>query len=120
MASTRSTARARRTALPPKARTPRQALVALFRHGARVQIAACTTTASTVLAWAEAADRFAQAVGDQLAQRLDGETDSAKLVASLTGAAGAHLRELTTLPRTAADHFDARLARASVDTQEVR
>ena len=61
--------------------------------------------------WAQAADRLAQTVGDELLRRVNGETDSAALIACIATAGSTHLRELTALPRAAADHFDTRLAR---------
>jgi hypothetical protein len=115
MASTRSNATTRRAAGSVPAETPGQAFLALVRHGARIQIAACTATARTLTEWADTADRFAQAVADELLLRVNGETDSAELVARITTASSRHLRELTALPRTAADHFDTRLARVPID-----
>jgi hypothetical protein len=120
MASTRSDESARRTAPSLHPGTPRQAFVSLVRHGARLQIAACTTAAATLMAWAETADRLAQDIGDELLRRVNGETDSAELVARIGAAGGAHLRGLTALRRAAANHFDARLERTSLDLREVR
>jgi hypothetical protein len=115
MASTRSNTPKHRAARAASAKTPRQPLTALARHGARIQIAACMAAAKTLTEWAQTADRFAQAVGDELLRRVDGETDSAELVARVNAASGVHLRELTALPRAAADHFDTRLARVPID-----
>jgi hypothetical protein len=115
MASTRSITSTRRAAGSVAADTPKQALLALVRHGARIQIAACTAAAKTLTEWAETADRFAQAVGDELLHRVNGETDSAELIARITTASSTHLRELTALPRAAADHFDTRLASVPFD-----
>jgi hypothetical protein len=120
MASTRSTTSERRTQRRAHPDTSRAALAALAMRTARIQIAACTAAAGTVAGWAESADRFAQAVGDELLRRVDGETDSPELVAQLTAATSSHLRELTTLPRTAADTFDARLGRAPVNHGRTR
>ena len=115
MASTRSTT-ARRGAGPgASTATPKTALTALARRTVRMQVAACTAAAETLAGWALAADRFAQSVAEELLRRADGETDSPELIARLTAATDAHLCDLATLPRTAADHFDARLARASID-----
>lgn len=115
MASTRSKAATRGEGRSAPADTPKQAFLALVREGARIQIAACTAATKTLTEWAKTADRLAQAVGDELLRRVDGETDSAELVARLTTASGTHLRELTALPRAAADHFDTRLARVTID-----
>jgi hypothetical protein len=116
MASTRSTTPGtRRAAAPASSDTPKAALSALARHGARIQIAASTAAAKTPDEWAQTADRFAQAVGDELLRRVDGQTDSSELVARFTTASSTHIRELTALPRATADHFDMRLARVPGD-----
>src|SRR4029079_8688107 len=97
--------------------SPKAALIALAQRGARIQIAAGTAAAKTVADWAQAADRFAQTVGDELIRRVDGESDSPELVARLTAANRSPLRALPALPHTASDHFDARLGRASIDNR---
>jgi Holliday junction resolvasome RuvABC ATP-dependent DNA helicase subunit len=119
MASTRTTTQKRRSAQTAAPQAPKQALGALARHAAHLQIAACTAAANTLARWAQSTDRFAQAVADELLRRV-GETDSAEMVARVTAASGTHLRELSALPRAAADHFDMRLARVSIDHKEVR
>lgn len=111
MASTRSKTSKRTAQRAAASDTPKHALLALVRHGARIQIAAGSAAAKTFAGWAQTADQLAQAVGDELLRRVNGETDSSELVARITTASSAHLRELTALPRAAADHFDARLAR---------
>jgi hypothetical protein len=83
MASTQRT-RPKRPA-SNSADSPREPFLALMRGAARTQIAACSAAAEFLAGWAQAADRFAQTVGEQL------------------------------LPRTATDHFDARLARVPID-----
>jgi hypothetical protein len=115
MASTRSTTPTRGAARPASTETPKAALTSLARQTARIQVAACTAAAKTLTGWALAADRFAQSVADELLRRADGESDSPELIARLTAATNAHLRDLAALPRTAADHFDARLAHAPID-----
>jgi hypothetical protein len=115
MASTRSNATTRRAASSDPADTPKRAVLAIVRHGALIQIAACTAAAKALAEWAQTADRLAQAVGDELLRRVDGETDSAELIARITTASSVHLRELSALPRAAADHFDTRLARVPID-----
>jgi hypothetical protein len=119
MASTRTTSPKRRVSRAAP-QTPRQALTALARHAAHVQIAVCTTAANTLARWARSTDRFAQAVADDLLHRVDGETNSAEMVVRVTAASGTHLRELSALPRAAAKHFDMRLARVSIDPKETR
>jgi hypothetical protein len=95
--------------------TPKDALVAVARHTARIQIAALSAAGNALSGWARAADRLAQAVGNELLRRVDGEGDSRESIVRVASATDAHLRELTELPRAAASHFDARLGRASVD-----
>jgi len=113
MASTQRTPLERPAA--NSADSPREAFLALTRGAARMQIAACSAAARSLAGWAQAADRLAQTVGEELLRRVDGESDSAELVAGITRATSAHLRELSVLPRTATDHFDARLARVPID-----
>jgi hypothetical protein len=115
MAPTRSTAPRRRAARTDAAETPKQALAALARRTARMQIAACTAAARAFVTWTQSADRYAQAVGDELLRRVDGDADSTELIVRISAATGTHLRELTALPRAAADQFDARLERAPLD-----
>ena len=115
MASTRSTATKRSAAQPAIAEAPKDALAALARHTARIQVAALTAVARTLAGWAYATDRLAQAVGDELLRRVDGETDSGELIVRVASATNVHLRELTALPSAAADHFNTRLARVSID-----
>ncbi len=81
-----------------------------------MQIAGCAAAAASFAGWAHAVDRFAQAVGDELLRRVDGESDSAELLARLSRATSSHLHELSGLPRTATDHFDTRFARVPNDT----
>jgi hypothetical protein len=95
--------------------TPKQALTALARHGARIQIAALTSAGKALAGWARLVDRYAETVGDELLRRVDGEIDSSELIARVTAATSVHLGELTALPRAATDHFDTRLARVPID-----
>lgn len=115
MASNRSNARSRSadrvSSDGVSSETTKDAVAQLARHTARIQLAAVAAAGRVVGGWAHAADRFASTVADELLRRVNGETDSSELVVRVTAAADAHLRELTALPRTAADHFDTRLAR---------
>jgi hypothetical protein len=109
MASTPSSSRTRRPSTTASQQTPRRALIALARHGARIQIAAFTTATETFARWAQTTDQLAQALGDEVLRRVDGETGSAELVGRIRAVSSVHLRELSALPRAAADHFDTRL-----------
>src|SRR5581483_8044614 len=110
MASTRSTQRTSRSQ-PSSADSPGNALAALARRAPRMQIAGCAAAATSFAGWAQSLDRFAQSVGDELQRRIDGEADSADLVAHVSRAAGVHLHELSAMPSVATHHFDARIAR---------
>ena len=116
MASTRSIQRTPRRQPVIQADSPRDEVVALGRRAARMQIAGFAAVAMSFAGWAQAVDRLAQAVGDELLRRVDGETDSAELVVRVSRATDSHLRELSGLPRAATDHFEARMARVSIDT----
>jgi len=116
MASNRSNLKSRSATQPTAGETPSDALAAVARHGVRIQIAALGAAGKAIAGWAHAADRFAQAVGDELLRRVDGETDSRELIVGVATATNVHLRELTALPSTAANHFETRLARESLDT----
>jgi hypothetical protein len=94
---------------------PKEALAAVARHTARIQIAALTAAGNAIAGWAHAADRFAQAVGDELLRRVDGEVDTGELIARVASATNVHLRELTTLPSAATDHFNTRISRVSTN-----
>jgi hypothetical protein len=115
MASNRSSARTRGAAAPAPVETPRDALATVARRTARIQLAALAAAGKFVAGWTHAADRFAQAIGDELLRRVDGETDSRELIARVATATDTHLQELTALPSTAVTHFDMRLARVPID-----
>src|SRR4029077_1987621 len=93
---------------------PSQALKSLALDAVRLQIASCSAAALVFTDWAAATGRLAQAGGDELLQRIGRRTDSHELVTRVVGAANSHLRELSAVPRAAADHLDARIARASI------
>lgn len=115
MASNRSTVNPRPAAQPVSTETPKDALVALAHQTARIQVAAVSAAGNALAGWAHAADRLARAVGDALLRRVEGETGSGELVVRVAAATNLHLRELTALPSAAADHFDTRLSRTSID-----
>ena len=119
MASNRLTSDGRSATDQVAPETPKDALVAVARHTARIQIAALSAAGNAVAGWARAADRLAQAVGNELLRRVDGEGDTRESIVRVASATNDHLRELTALPSAAANHFDARLSRAPIDNEEV-
>lgn len=116
MASNRLTSDARSATDQVEPEPLRDALVVVARHTARIQIAALSAAGNALAGWTRAADWFAQSVGSELLRLIDGESDSRESIVRVASATDAHLRDLTELPRAAANHFDARLERASIDT----
>jgi len=106
MASNRSNVKTRAAAAAAPVETPKDALAAVARQSARVQLAALTTAGTLIAGWAQAADRFARVVG---------ESDSRELIVRVAAATNDHLHELAVLPRAAADHFDTRLSRVTIN-----
>lgn len=88
-----------------------EALRELFLHAARVQLATVTSVSKFLVGWALSADRYAQAVSDELLSRAEGQTESHELVGRLATVSSAHLREVTALPTEVVSHFNRELAR---------
>jgi hypothetical protein len=88
-----------------------EALHELFLHATRVQLATVTSISKFVVGWAQSADRYTQAVSDELLSRADGQTESHELVGRLATVSSAHLREVTALPTEVVGHFNSELAR---------
>src|SRR5262249_22230299 len=104
--------------------TPRKELVAttngsrqndvvrdLVAHAARIQLASLTAASKFLAGWAQAADRYAQAISDELLGRIRGETASGELLGRLASASSQHLREVTTPPNDAVNHFNKELTK---------
>lgn len=82
----------------------------LFVHATRVQLATLTSVSKLVVGWAQSADRYAQAVSDELLGRARGETAPNELIGRLAEVSSRHLRELTGLPTDAVNHFNREVA----------
>jgi hypothetical protein len=81
----------------------------LVVEAARTQLAAVSAGIRFWAAWVESADRYTKAVGAELA-RLEDETEqTADLAARLADHTRAYLREMTTLPTVAVQHFNGEL-----------
>ena len=93
--------------------SPKDAVISVARHAARIQIAAVTTIGKLAATWAHAADHYAQAVADELLRRVEGETASTELVVRLAAATSSHFRDVTALPNVAVTHFSSELARTA-------
>ena len=95
MASTRLTAPTRDASSDAANNTPSQALKTLTRHAAHAHIASWSAAAIAMTGWATAVGRLAQTIGDELLQRVDGDTSSHEFATGVVCAANTHLRELT-------------------------
>jgi hypothetical protein len=91
----------------------------LLVYASRVQLATLTSLSKFVVGWAQAADRYAQAISDELLGPAPGETTSRELVGRLAVVSSRHLRELTDLPTDAVSHFNSELARRSQQQQRM-
>jgi hypothetical protein len=116
IASTRSNRTSPSGATAPSAQTPSEAVTAIARESTRIQLAALSAVENALAGWAQAADRLAHAVGDELLRRVDAETNSRQLFVSVAAATGAHLHDVAALPRAAVNHLDARVARAPANS----
>jgi hypothetical protein len=92
-------------------RSGAEAVRELAVHAARIQLASLTAAGRFLAGWAQSADRYAQTLSDELLGRVEGATPPGELVPRLADATNAHLRELSTLPSVAVDHFNQRVSR---------
>jgi hypothetical protein len=82
-------------------------------HVARIQLASITAASKFFAGWAQSADRYVQAVSDELRDRVRGETKSTELVTRLATVSSEHLHEITALPNVAVRHFNRELSVAA-------
>jgi hypothetical protein len=81
----------------------------LVVEAARTQLAAVSAGIKFWAAWVESADRYTRAVGAELA-RLENENEpTGDLTARLADHTRVYLREMTTLPTVAVQHFNGEL-----------
>ena len=85
----------------------------LALHATQVQLATVTAISKLFSGWAQSADRYAQAVSDELLSRAHGETAPRELVGRLATVSNRHLREVTALPTEAVTHFNRELTKAT-------
>jgi len=83
----------------------------LLVHGTRVQLATLTSVSKFFVGWTQSADRYAQAVSDELLRRAQGETAPHELLGRLVTVSSRHLREVTALPTDVVSHFNSELAK---------
>jgi hypothetical protein len=92
----------------------------LLVHATRIQLATLTSLSKFFVGWAQAADRYAQAVSDELLSRAHGETASRELLGRLATVSSRHLREVTALPADVVSHFNSELAKQTKPRQKQR
>jgi hypothetical protein len=103
------------------AQAPRSdAVRELVTHGARIQLASITAASKFFAGWAQSADRYAQAISNELLGRLHGESASSELVGRLATLSNQHLREVTALPNAAVSHFNKELAKTPTPHKRTR
>jgi hypothetical protein len=83
----------------------------LLVHATRVQLATLTSVSKLFVGLTQAADRYAQAVSDELLSRAHGKTAPHELLGRLATVSSRHLREVTALPNDVVSHFNSQLTR---------
>jgi hypothetical protein len=100
--------------------TNRDAVSELIAHGAQIQLASITAASKFFADWAQSADRYAQAISDELLGRLHGETNSSELVGRIATLSNQHLRDVTALPNAAVSRFNKELAKTPTSRTRTR
>ena len=83
----------------------------LLVHATRVQLATLTSVSKFFVGWTHSADRYAQAVSDELLRRAQGETAPHELLGRLATVSSQHLGEVTALPTDVVSHFNSELTK---------
>ena len=76
---------------------------------ARTELAAVSAAIRFWAGWVDSADRYAQALGDELAKIENGSVPSGEAVARVADLSRAYLRDLSDLPQTSIRHFTEQL-----------
>lgn len=103
--------------VPTKAGGRADAVRELLVHATRVQLATLTSASKFFVGWTQSADRYAQAVSDELLSRAHGETAPRELLGRLATVSSRHLREVTALPTDVVSHFNSELAKETKPRQ---
>jgi hypothetical protein len=91
--------------------TQTDAVVDLLLRAGHTQVAAMTAASRFWSSWAQTADRYAQALGTEICDVLEGRTGSDEVSVRFADATSAYLRELTELPAEAVRHFNEQIAK---------
>ena len=87
------------------------AVVDVMLRAGHAQVAAMTAASRLLATWAQTADHYAQALGTEICDLLEGRTPAEEAAVRFADATSAYLRELTELPAEAARHFDEQIAK---------
>ena len=110
-----------KTPASPSVTEERQAAVReVVAHAARIQLASLTAFSRFFAGWAQSSDRYAQALSDELRERVHGEIGSSELICRLAEVSSLHLRELTELPNAAVSHFNNELTKPAKARKRTR
>jgi hypothetical protein len=80
---------------------------------ARTQLAAVTAALKFWGGWVESADRYTQKISAELTRVSEGMDDSQKFIGRLTDFSREYLREMTSLPTVAVNHFTTEIEKIS-------
>jgi hypothetical protein len=105
---------------PEAVRGHPEAVRELLVHATRVQLATLTSVSKFVVGWTQAADRYTQALSDELLSRAYGDTAPHELLGRVATVSSTHLREVTALPTEVVSHFNAELAKQAKPRQRRR
>jgi hypothetical protein len=94
-----------------------EAVRELLVHVTHVQLATLTSVSKFVVGWTQSADRYAQAVSDELLSRAHGKTAQHELLGRLATVSSRHLREVTALPTDVVSHFNSELTKQAKSPQ---
>jgi hypothetical protein len=89
----------------------------LLVHATRVQLATLTSVSKFFVGWTQSADRYAQAVSDELLSRAHGKTAKHEMLGRLATVSNRHLREVTALPTDVVSHFNSELTKKAKPPQ---
>lgn len=87
------------------------AVVDVMLRAGHMQVAAMTATSRLLSLWAQSADHYAQSLGTEICDVLEGRTASGEAVTRFADATASYLRELTELPGAAARHYEEQIAK---------
>jgi hypothetical protein len=88
-----------------------EAVVDVMLRAGHTQVAAMTAASRLLSNWAATADRYAQTLGTEICDLLEGRTPTDQAASRFADATSAYLRELTELPGEASKHFDEQIAK---------